>query len=64
MPPRTRLGPPGVDVERFAPGARWTWAALRARLAAVGADAATGSSFERDPRRGGGGAGRVEPGTG
>src|SRR4051812_45010719 len=50
---RTRLGPPGVDVQRFAPrspGAAFEGlAALRARLAALPVDPVTGSSFDRDP---------------
>ena len=54
LPGRTRLGPPGVDVERFAPrepaAARAGVAALRARLAAAAPVAATGSSFDRDVR--------------
>jgi glycosyltransferase involved in cell wall biosynthesis len=48
---RTRLGPPGVDVERFAPrapgAAREGLEALRARLASSEEAAATGSSFDR-----------------
>jgi glycosyltransferase involved in cell wall biosynthesis len=44
---RTRLGPPGVDVERFAPGPG-DLAGLRARLAATAPT--EGSSFARDPR--------------
>ena len=55
LPARTRLGPPGVDVERFAParagrGPRRAWSALRERLATA-EDAAGGddSSFARDP---------------
>jgi len=56
LPARTRLGPPGVDTERFAPrepaAARAGLARLRARLeaaAAAGAPAAAGaSSFARD----------------
>jgi glycosyltransferase involved in cell wall biosynthesis len=43
---RTRLGPPGVDVERFTPGPG-DLAGLRARLAAT--PATQGSSFARDP---------------
>ena len=45
---RTRLGPPGVDVERFAPGTG-DLAGLRSRLAALAPDPVTGSSFDRDP---------------
>jgi glycosyltransferase involved in cell wall biosynthesis len=52
LPGRTRLGPPGVDVVRFAPrppdAARTGVAALRDRLAAMAPVAATGSSFDRD----------------
>jgi glycosyltransferase involved in cell wall biosynthesis len=48
---RTRLGPPGVDVERFtprAPGpAREGLEAVRARLASSDEAAVTGSSFDR-----------------
>src|SRR4051794_1299463 len=52
LPGRTRLGPPGVDVARFAPrepaDARAGLQALRRRLAGLSASA-TGSSFDRDP---------------
>ena len=52
LPGRTRLGPPGVDVARFAPrepdAARAGVAALRERLAAMAPAAVTGSSFDRD----------------
>ncbi len=48
LPGRTRLGPPGVDIERFAPG-RGDLAGLRSRLAALSPDPITGSSFDRDP---------------
>ncbi len=52
LPGRTRLGPPGVDVVRFAPrepdAARAGLAALRERLAGAAPVAATGSSFDRD----------------
>ena len=41
LPPRTRLGPPGVDVDRFAPrdpeAAQEGLEALRERLAALAA---------------------------
>jgi glycosyltransferase involved in cell wall biosynthesis len=52
VPVRTRLGPPGVDVERFAPrdpaAARAGLERLRGALAAVGEEAAGGeSSFAR-----------------
>jgi glycosyltransferase involved in cell wall biosynthesis len=50
---RTRLGPPGVDVERFAPrepaAAAAGLAALRERLGAMQAAADDASSFARDP---------------
>ncbi len=53
---RTRLGPPGVDVDRFTPRARPEAAAgvraLRDRLAAMAPEGEAGSSFARDPRRG------------
>jgi glycosyltransferase involved in cell wall biosynthesis len=53
LPGRTRLGPPGVDVERFAPRepgpAREGVERLQARLAGTQATEATGSSFDRDP---------------
>ena len=52
LPGRTRLGPPGVDVVRFAPrepdAARAGVPALRERLAAMAPAAVTGSSFDRD----------------
>src|SRR3954468_23736815 len=44
LPGRTRLGRPGVDVARFAPGAGDV-SGLRDRLAALPAAARTGSSF-------------------
>jgi glycosyltransferase involved in cell wall biosynthesis len=47
LPGRTRLGPPGVDVARFAPGPG-DLRGLRDRLAALPAAAPTGSSFDRD----------------
>jgi glycosyltransferase involved in cell wall biosynthesis len=56
LPARTRLGPPGVDVERFAPrepdAARAGLEALRERLAAAPAAGAPvdGTTFDRDPR--------------
>lgn len=49
VPPRTKLGPPGVDVERFAPRTV-DLGALAERLAAIAPAAATGSSFDRDTR--------------
>ncbi|HEX6022149.1 MAG TPA: glycosyltransferase family 4 protein [Solirubrobacter sp.] len=52
LPGRTKLGPPGVDVGRFAPRSREAaWAgleALRSRLVSMAPEAATGSSFDRD----------------
>jgi glycosyltransferase involved in cell wall biosynthesis len=56
LPPRTRLGPPGVDVTRFAPRDPEAAAAglerLRARLAAAAPEQAqpSSSSFARDVR--------------
>ena len=56
LPARTRLGPPGVDVERFAPrGADAAWTglqALRARLEATAGEGDGGAahSFARSPR--------------
>jgi glycosyltransferase involved in cell wall biosynthesis len=60
VPPRTRLGPPGVDVDRFAPCSPAPARAKVARLAASLADAAAGvrrgangegvSAFARDER--------------
>src|SRR3954447_17740581 len=47
LPGRTRLGPPGGDAPRFAPGAG-DLRGLRDRLAALPAAARTGSSFDRD----------------
>src|SRR4051794_29037737 len=51
LPGRTRLGPPGVDVERFVPrepeAARVGLEGLRDRLAAAAPAADTGSSFSR-----------------
>ena len=58
LPARTRLGPPGVDVARFAPrdpeAARAGLAALRERLAAAStadADAPDGAPAAGDPPR-------------
>lgn len=54
LPARTRLGPPGVDVELFAPrepaAARAGVAALAARLAGARERHPEGSAFARDPR--------------
>jgi len=51
---RTRLGPPGVEVGRFAPrapaAAAEGLAGLAARLGSMAPAAASGSSFDRDPR--------------
>jgi glycosyltransferase involved in cell wall biosynthesis len=56
LPGRTRLGPPGVDVQRFAPRSPVAAAAglerLRARLGAAQPDGPAGSSFWRDPADG------------
>jgi glycosyltransferase involved in cell wall biosynthesis len=50
LPPRTRLGPPGVDVARFTPreDAYERLQGLRDRLAAAAPTQASGSSFDRD----------------
>jgi glycosyltransferase involved in cell wall biosynthesis len=71
---RTRLGPPGVDVERFAPreppAARAELDALTARLRALpeldetagaGAQAAGSDAFARDERAAGEALGRLDP---
>jgi glycosyltransferase involved in cell wall biosynthesis len=69
---RTRLGPPGVDVERFTPrgrpAARAELDALTARLRALpelgetaGAQAAGGDAFARDERAAGEALGRLDP---
>jgi glycosyltransferase involved in cell wall biosynthesis len=73
---RTRLGPPGVDVERFAPreptAARAELEALTARLRAVpeldasavataGAQAGGGDAFGRDERAAGEALARLDP---
>ena len=68
LPDRTRLGPPGVDIDVFAP-AEPTAAAqrldgLRSRLAATADEAVTGSSFDRDVRAIGAALGRVDPAAG
>jgi glycosyltransferase involved in cell wall biosynthesis len=57
LPARTRLGPPGVDVEAFRPRpgaeARSAARALAARMADASASrGAPGTSFERDPGAG------------
>jgi glycosyltransferase involved in cell wall biosynthesis len=53
LPERTRLGPPGVDVARFAPREPAEAAVgvreLAAELAAAPAPRATGGAFDRDP---------------
>jgi glycosyltransferase involved in cell wall biosynthesis len=61
VPPRTRLGPPGVDVERFAPR-EVDLGALRDRLAAIAPAAVTGSSFDRDTQEAVAALDAVEPG--
>jgi glycosyltransferase involved in cell wall biosynthesis len=61
LPGRTRLGPPGVDVERFTPRAG-TLATLRDRLAALPPEELTGSSFDRDPAEAVAALDTVEPG--
>jgi glycosyltransferase involved in cell wall biosynthesis len=62
---RTRLGPPGVDVERFTPrppaDAAEGLAGLAARLAEMAPAAASGSSFDRDPREAAAALAAVEP---
>lgn len=61
VPPRTKLGPPGVDVERFAPRAV-DLRDLRNRLAAMAPAAVTGSSFDRDTQEAVAALDAVEPG--
>ncbi|MDA0179897.1 glycosyltransferase [Solirubrobacter phytolaccae] len=61
VPPRTKLGPPGVDVERFTPRAV-DLGVLRERLAAIAPAAATGSSFDRDTGEAVAALDAVEPG--
>ena len=61
VPPRTKLGPPGVDVERFTPRPA-DLGVLRARLAAIAPAAVTGSSFDRDTREAVAELDAVEPG--
>jgi glycosyltransferase involved in cell wall biosynthesis len=65
---RTRLGPPGVDVTRFAPrapaAATAGFTALAERLAAAPADdAGAGSSFARSPAEAAAALRGVDPGT-
>ena len=66
---RTRLGPPGVDVARFAPrepeaAARAACSGLRARCAAdARARRATDSSFARDPASAAAALATIEPGA-
>ncbi len=75
LPAKTRLGPPGVDVEAFAPrrrrpgpgaGERDALAPLVRRLdAGAGAAAArTGSSFDRDVAAAAAAVGRLDPAAG
>jgi len=65
VPERTRLGPPGVDVERFAPrdpvAAGAGVAALVERLGAGAALQAPSSAFARDERAAAHALGRLEP---
>src|SRR4051794_13799783 len=66
LPARTRLGPPGVDVVRFAPRepgpARAGLDRLRDRFAAASGDApAAASSFARDPGEAAAALATVEP---
>ncbi len=66
LPERTRLGPPGVDVARFAPRAPAAAAAgvrdLQAELAAAPRPRATGGAFDRDPSAAAAALARLEPG--
>jgi glycosyltransferase involved in cell wall biosynthesis len=70
LPSRTRLGPPGVDVERFAPraptqaadGVRSLAATLSASTPEVGDGQTAVSAFARDPRAAGAALERLEPG--
>ena len=69
LPERTRLGPPGVDVEVFAPAEPPAAAAerldgLRRRLDGTADEAETGSSFDRDVRAIAGALERVDPSAG
>ena len=68
LPGRTRLGPPGVDVELFAPAEPDEAVArldgLRRRLAATADEVVTGSSFDRDVRAIAGALDRVDPAAG
>jgi glycosyltransferase involved in cell wall biosynthesis len=63
---RTRLGPPGVDVERFAPRepdeARAGLARLRERLGGLDDDSADESSFARSPGEAAAALATIEPG--
>ena len=65
LPDRTRLGPPGVDVEAFAPrdprAARDGLARLVGALRAQEAVAGDGSSFARDPAAAAGALATVDP---
>ena len=62
---RTRLGPPGVDIERFAPRApapaREGLATLQTRLAATEEAAETGSSFDRSAAEAAAALATIEP---
>lgn len=65
LPERTRLGPPGVDVARFAPREPAAAAAgvreLAAELAKAPPPRATGGAFDRDPAEAAAALGRLEP---
>jgi glycosyltransferase involved in cell wall biosynthesis len=66
LPGRTRLGPPGVDVERFAPrapaAARAGLDALRGRLEAGGEREGGGDAFARSPAEAAAGLAAIAPG--
>jgi glycosyltransferase involved in cell wall biosynthesis len=66
LPRRTRLGPPGVDVELFGPRdearASAGMSALVERLRSSEADGASHSAFARDERAAAEALGRLEPG--
>jgi glycosyltransferase involved in cell wall biosynthesis len=72
LPDRTRLGPPGVDVARFAPrepaaaaaGLRELASRLRAEPAPVAGAEGQASAFARDPREAAAAIGRLEDGDG
>ena len=66
LPGRTRLGPPGVDIERFAPRDEATAIAgigrLVRRLSASDASESAGSAFARDERAAAEALTRLQPG--